>query len=113
MDWTEFEKRRNENLAKRLLETKEEILVHIDKRIRELPAHKTAPQTLVEIQRLKDSDSEQKEKINIMACQVEAMYTVFTSTNFVLRATIRVFGAIGIITGAIIGVIELMKRKSG
>lgn len=107
----EFEEKRNNNLADRLLRTKEDILIHIDKRIREIPVHQTAPNTLLEIQKLKDFNQKQEEKITLMACQVNEMYAIFTSTNFLLKFSIKLFGAIGIITGAIIGVIELIKRS--
>ena len=62
------------------------------------------------IKELEKISKEKAKKIDTMAIQVEAMYNVFTSTNFVVRFVVKLFGAIGIITGAIIGIIELCKR---
>ena len=41
---------------------------------------------------------------------VKEMYVVFTSSGFTGKIIIKVFATIGIITGAIIGMIELVKR---
>ena len=52
---------------------------------------------------LEDSDSK-------MAQQVDEMYKVFTRSGWATKKVISIFAAIGIITGAVIGVIELLKR---
>jgi len=108
---SDLEKRRNKNLDNKLFETKEAILVHIDKRIKEIPAHRPSAETLDKIRVLEETNIVQNEHLAKIASQVDAMYTVFTSTNFILKFTIKLFGAIGIITGGIIGCIELMKRS--
>ena len=41
---------------------------------------------------------------------VKEMYVVFTSSGFTGKIIIKVFATIGIVTGAIIGTIELVKR---
>lgn len=45
-----------------------------------------------------------------MKDMVTEMYTVFTSSGFTGKVIIKVFATIGIVTGAIIGIIELVKR---
>lgn len=108
----EFEKKRNENLKRHLDSLKVEIFEKVDDSFNKRIQHLTpAPETIAKLQMLEDQNKEQNEKLNLMACQVNEMYSVFTSTNFILKFTIRLFGAIGIITGSIIGIIELWKRS--
>lgn len=40
----------------------------------------------------------------------EEIYSVYTSANWAKKAIIGTFATIGVITGAIIGIIELIKR---
>ena len=42
--------------------------------------------------------------------QVQEMHKVFTSANWMIKLVLKIFGAIGLITGAVIGLIELIKR---
>lgn len=43
----------------------------------------------------------------------EEMYKVFTSANFMLTVTLKFFGAIGVISASVLGIIELFKRVKG
>ena len=112
--WTEFEKRRNENLKKNLDCLKAEIFEKVDSSMNKRMNHLTpSPETQLKLQHLEEQNKIQNEKIDLMACQVHEMYLVFTSTNFLLKFTIKLFGAIGVIAGAIIGICELIKRNRG
>lgn len=111
MDWKEFEKKRNENLKKNLDSLKLDIFEKVDKSVNGRLQHiRSSPETLQKLKMLEEQNQIQNQKIDLMACQVEAMYSVFTSTNFMLKFTIKLFGTIGVITGAIIGCIELFRR---
>lgn len=103
----ELEERRNENLHNLKMEIFEKVDESINKRIQHI---KSSPETKERLMRLENSNEEQNKKLDLMACQVQQMYEVFTSTNFVLKTTIKIFASIGVITGSIIGVIELFKR---
>lgn len=41
---------------------------------------------------------------------VREMHAVFTHTNWAVKTILKAFAAIGVITGAVIGLIELFKR---
>lgn len=45
-----------------------------------------------------------------MAQQVEEMYQMFTSANWMIKFILKLFAAIGMIAGAIIGIYEVYKR---
>jgi hypothetical protein len=52
-----------------------------------------------------------KEKGEIgMKDMTTEMYTIWKNTNFTGKLLIKIFGVIGIITGSIIGIIELCRR---
>jgi len=89
------------------LEIIEKVNDSINKRIEHL---QPSPETARKLQKLEDQNMIQNKKIDLMACQVDEMYKVFTSTNFVIKFTLRVFGLIGVVTGGIIGILELIKR---
>ena len=59
---------------------------------------------------LEENDKKQEVCIHKMAVQVDEMYKVFTRSSWATKKVISIFAAIGIITGAVIGVIELLKR---
>ena len=46
---------------------------------------------------------------NRMAKQVDEMYQIFTSSSWMIKLIIKIFAGIGVITGAIIGIVELIK----
>ena len=56
---------------------------------------------IIERQNRVDKDQERK---------IDEMYQVFTASNWTLKMTLRIFGGIGITTGMILGIIELIKK---
>lgn len=103
----EVEKRRDEHLN----EIRDELLETVEQSIRKNIQHiKSSPETLEKIRQLEETNKQQSKKMNTMACQVSEMYEIFTSFGWVGKTVVKVFGAIGIVAGAIIGVIELCKR---
>jgi len=99
-------------IDKKLEAFKYEIFEKLDISMNKRIAHiKSSPETIEKLRILEETNKLQNTQMEKMALQVNEMYTIFTSTNFMLKFTIRVFGAIGIITGGVIGVIELLKRS--
>jgi hypothetical protein len=77
----------------------------------------SAPETNRRITTLENCNQDHAEKLDHLVVLIKEqgkmtteMYHVFTSAGWTKKVVIGSFAAIGIITGAIIGVIELMKR---
>lgn len=105
---------RDKNLDKKLFQLKEELFAHTSKLLEHSEPSKT---TLDKIAYLEKCDEEQKEQamkivdlLNENQRMTREMYDVFISANWTGKMVLKIFASVGIITGAIIGIIELIKR---
>lgn len=74
-------------------------------------------------QQLRDFRSKDKEQVDVIADitskvkdmvemnkKVDEMHAVFVKSNWAIRTTVKIFGAIGVTFGGIIAIIELIKK---
>jgi len=102
---------RDEKLDRKMLLLTETISVCIDKRIKDAPLHTMSSEAKARIAEIEKTNALQNETMSLMAVQVSEMYSIFTSSNWVARVILKVFGAMGVITAGIIGVIEVVRRS--
>jgi DNA-binding transcriptional MerR regulator len=111
-------KRRDDNLDSKL----SDLRIEVDKSIKKRLGHfTTAPDTKEQLDDFKNNctkvSGEYGEKIEKLSELMEEnqkmtkeMYEVFTNANWSGKFAVKTFATIGIITGSIIGLIELFKR---
>ena len=59
---------------------------------------------------LRKCDAAQNRKIEKISKQVQEMYKVFTSANWMIKFILKLFGAIGVVAGTVIAIRELFLK---
>lgn len=114
----ENNKRRDENLDKKLFQLKVDLNESINQRVKHFKPSKDTKEQLDDFkQNCAKVSGEYGAEIKRLAVAMEAnqimtkkMYEVYTNANWSGKLLLKIFTVLGITTGAIIGLIELIKR---
>ena len=118
-------RKRDQNLDTKLNEMREklskEISDTIEIRIKDIPVHKTSPDTKKELDYFRSNCykvsgeysqqiKEMKQSLDENQKMTKEMYDLFTKSGWGMKTTLKIFLTVGSLAASIVGVIELLKR---